>query len=176
MLAAFSESLPSGVYAFGDIPPEVGGVRVALAWILRTYKFDRYRKSKNARLAKLVVPKDVDGEEVTRIAESVFFARDLVNIPSNDMGPEQLAAAARDLAKCYGAKFSVIVSDDLLKQNIIGGLELKRFYPELDGSMVVCATEMSRREQMDAFQRIAAAQVTSGEPVLAGTGARGSRA
>jgi len=63
------------------------------------------------------VPKDVDGEEVTRIAESVFFARDLVNIPSNDMGPEELAAAARDLAKCYGAKFSVIVSDDLLKQN-----------------------------------------------------------
>jgi len=117
MLAAFSESLPSGVYAFGDIPPEVGGVRGALAWILGTYKFDRYHKSKNARLAKLVVPKDVDGEEVTRIAESVFFARDLVNIPSNDMGPEELAAAARDLAKCYGAKFSVIVSDDLLKQN-----------------------------------------------------------
>lgn len=65
------------------------------------------------------------------------------------------------------------LNDDLLKQNIIGGLELKRFYPELDGSMLVCATEMSRREQMDAFHRVAAAQIASGEPVLAGTGARG---
>src|SRR3954447_8448472 len=57
------------------------------------------------------------------------------------------------------------LNDDLLKQNIIGGVELNRFYPELDGSMLLCATEMSRREQMDAFHRVAAAQVGSSEPV-----------
>ena len=34
-------------------------------------------------------------EEVTRVAEAVFLGRDLVNTPSNDMGPEELAAAAR---------------------------------------------------------------------------------
>jgi leucyl aminopeptidase len=117
ILAAVSESLPFGVYACGDIPKEVGGARGALAWVLGMYKFDRYRRSRIARTPKLVVPKGVDAEEVTRIAESVFFARDLVNTPPNDMGPEELAAAARDLAKRYGAKFSVIVGDDLLKQN-----------------------------------------------------------
>jgi glycine dehydrogenase subunit 1 len=32
---------------------------------------------------------------------------------------------------------------------IIGGLPLSRFYPELKDSMLLCATEMARREQMD---------------------------
>jgi leucyl aminopeptidase len=114
-LAALSESLPHGTYALRDVPPEIGGARGVLGWILGTYKFDRYRKSKTARaLPKLVLPDGVDGEEVTRIAEGVFLARDLVNTPSNDMGPEELAAAARELARNHGAKFSQIIGDELL--------------------------------------------------------------
>lgn len=42
------------------------------------------------------------------------------------------------------------VNEALLKKKIIGGLPLQRFYPELDGAMLLCATEMSRRENMDA--------------------------
>ena len=38
----------------------------------------------------------------------------------------------------------------LLKKKIIGGLPLGRFYPELADSMLLCATEMSKREDMDA--------------------------
>ena len=37
----------------------------------------------------------------------------------------------------------------LLKRKIIGGLPLGRFYPELEDSMLLCATEMSRRADMD---------------------------
>ena len=37
----------------------------------------------------------------------------------------------------------------LLKRKIIGGLPLGRFYPELADSMLLCATEMSRRADMD---------------------------
>jgi glycine dehydrogenase subunit 1 len=37
----------------------------------------------------------------------------------------------------------------LLKKKIIGGLALGRFYPELADSMLLCATEMSRRADMD---------------------------
>jgi glycine dehydrogenase subunit 1 len=37
----------------------------------------------------------------------------------------------------------------LESKKIIGGLPLARFYPELRGTMLLCATEMSRREQMD---------------------------
>jgi glycine dehydrogenase subunit 1 len=38
----------------------------------------------------------------------------------------------------------------LRKQNIIGGLALGRFYPELKDCMLLCATEMSKRQDMDA--------------------------
>ena len=116
-LAAFSESLPAGTYAFGDIAEEAGGARGVLAWILGTYRFNRYRRKKMRSLPRLVVPKDVDAEDASRIAEGIFLARDLVNTPSNDMGPEELAAAARELAKRHGAKFSTIVGADLLKKN-----------------------------------------------------------
>ena len=37
------------------------------------------------------------------------------------------------------------------EDKIVGGLDLGRFYPELAGSMLVCATEMNRREEMDRF-------------------------
>ncbi len=38
-----------------------------------------------------------------------------------------------------------------LEKKIIGGLELGRFYPELEGSMLLCATEVNRRAEMDGF-------------------------
>jgi len=42
------------------------------------------------------------------------------------------------------------INKRLLEKKIVGGLDLKRFYPEMDGCMLLCATEMSRREKMDA--------------------------
>ena len=66
---------------------------------------------------RLVLPDGVDGDDLTRIAEGVTLARDLINTPANDMGPAELEAAARALAKQHGAKFRAIVGDDLLKQN-----------------------------------------------------------
>ncbi|HME06459.1 MAG TPA: aminomethyl-transferring glycine dehydrogenase subunit GcvPA [Bryobacteraceae bacterium] len=42
------------------------------------------------------------------------------------------------------------VNQALLEKKIIGGLPLRRFYPELGDAMLLCATEMNRREQMDA--------------------------
>jgi leucyl aminopeptidase len=47
----------------------------------------------------------------------VFLARDLINTPSNDMGPAELADAASGLARRHGAKAAVIEGDALLKQN-----------------------------------------------------------
>ncbi len=45
------------------------------------------------------------------------------------------------------------VNRALLEKRIIGGLPLGRWYPELDGCMLLCATETSRREQMDEVKR-----------------------
>jgi glycine dehydrogenase subunit 1 len=42
------------------------------------------------------------------------------------------------------------INEALLEKKIIGGLPLERFYPELKNTMLFCATEMSRREKLDA--------------------------
>ena len=41
------------------------------------------------------------------------------------------------------------INSELLEKKIVGGLPLGRFYPELKDSMLLCATEMSRRQDMD---------------------------
>jgi glycine cleavage system P protein (glycine dehydrogenase) subunit 1 len=47
-----------------------------------------------------------------------------------------------------------VVNERALADKIIGGLDLGRFYPELRGSMLVCATEMNRRDEMDRFASV----------------------
>jgi leucyl aminopeptidase len=114
-LAIAAEKLPAGVYRLGEVPDFCGGAQAALAWLMGGYSFDRYRKKK-ARQARLALPAGVDGEEISRIAENLFLGRDLINTPANDMGPAELEAAARVLAKMHGAKVSV-VSGAALKKN-----------------------------------------------------------
>jgi glycine dehydrogenase subunit 1 len=46
------------------------------------------------------------------------------------------------------------VNRALLRRKIIGGLPLGRFYPELSDSMLLCATEMSRRSDMDVLAEV----------------------
>jgi glycine dehydrogenase subunit 1 len=41
------------------------------------------------------------------------------------------------------------INNALAERKIIGGLLLDRFYPELDNCMLLCATEMSKRQDMD---------------------------
>jgi leucyl aminopeptidase len=113
-LAAFSENLPDGTYRLGEVPAFCGGDQAALAWALGLYQFARYKKS-SARAPKLVLPPGVDGAEISRIAAGVFLARDLINTPPNDMGPQELAAAAAVLAERHGAKFRVITGAALEK-------------------------------------------------------------
>jgi glycine dehydrogenase subunit 1 len=48
------------------------------------------------------------------------------------------------------------VNKTLLKNKIVGGLPLGRFYPELESCMLLCATEKSRRQDMDAVAEVVA--------------------
>jgi leucyl aminopeptidase len=106
--------LPPGVYRFANAPHDTR--LAALAFALGSYRFSRYRKNEapNVRLAP---PDGIDIAEIGRMAEAAALARDLINTPANDMGPEELAVAAEELAKRYGANFNCIVGDELLRQN-----------------------------------------------------------
>jgi len=106
--------LPDGTYRLVDPPSDAR--LAALAFALGSYQFVRYRK-RDAKDTRLEVPQSVDGEDLSRIVEAVFLARDLINTPANDMGPAELEAAARQLAERHGAAIRAITGDELLAQN-----------------------------------------------------------
>jgi leucyl aminopeptidase len=107
--------LPPGVYRFANVAPHEARL-AALAFALGSYRFGRYRKA-DAPEVRLLPPDGVDFAEIVRIAAAAALARDLINTPANDMGPEELALAAQHLAKRFGANFNCVVGDDLTRQN-----------------------------------------------------------
>ena len=105
-----SNLLPAGTYRFANAPHDARLAALAIA--LGAYQFNRYRKAKNANI-RLMLPQDLDEAELTRILEGVTLARDLINTPSNDMGPAELEDAARKLAEQHGAKFRTVSGKEL---------------------------------------------------------------
>ncbi|MGB3864668.1 MAG: leucyl aminopeptidase family protein, partial [Xanthobacteraceae bacterium] len=106
--------LPPGVYRFANTPDDAR--LAALAFALGCYRFSRYRKAETPDV-RLVPPAGVDPDDISRIADAVTLARDLINTPANDMGPAELEAAARDLASSYDTSFNCIIGDDLKQNN-----------------------------------------------------------
>jgi leucyl aminopeptidase len=106
--------LPAGTYRFANAPHDAR--LAALAFALGTYRFTRYRKPEDKEV-RLELPAGLDGADLTRIADAVGLARDLINTPANDMGPVELEGAAHALATRHGATFRAIIGDDLIAAN-----------------------------------------------------------
>ena len=115
LLGKLATDLPEGTYRLEG--EEVDGGRAALGFLLASYRFDRYRKGA-PKTVRLVTPGYVDRDEVVRIARGVALARDLINIPANDLGPAELADAAIDLIVSYGGTASLVVGENLLAENL----------------------------------------------------------
>lgn len=112
-LAAAAARLPAGPWRLhADLPPEVLKTE-ALGWLFEAYRFDRYAPSP-APQARLVAPEGVPVRALEIAAEAEALARDLLNTPANDLGPDELEAAVRALAGLHGAEVSVVAGDDLL--------------------------------------------------------------
>jgi len=116
VMGALAQHLPAGDYRIAFAPREFTGTSTAIAWGLGAYAFDKYKKRKRPA-PRLCPPEGADMAEAARIIEASWLARDLVNTPTNDMGPEALHAAADAVAKANGAEIEAIVGDELLKQN-----------------------------------------------------------
>jgi leucyl aminopeptidase len=109
-----ADLLPAGAYRFANAPHDAR--LAALAFALGCYRFARYRAAEGKEI-RLEIPAGVDGADLSRIAEGVSLARDLINTPANDLGPAELEEAARTLAARHGASARAVVGDDLVKQN-----------------------------------------------------------
>ena len=115
-IGALAQHLPAGDYRLTFTPHEFAPTAVAVAWGLGAYAFDRYKPRKRPA-PRLAPPDGADMAEAGRIIEASWLARDLVNTPTNDMGPEALHAAAQKVASECGARFEAVVGDELLTQN-----------------------------------------------------------
>jgi leucyl aminopeptidase len=113
---SLATSLPEGDYVFaGKLAPEQARL-ASLGWLLGAYRFTTYRRDAEPKRRRLALPRGVDRNALLAEANALWMARDLINTPSNDMGPAELEAAARALAERFGASCAVTVGDDLLTE------------------------------------------------------------
>ncbi len=114
--AGLPMALPEGRYRLDGAFGAAAATNAALGWALGAYAFSRYKKAKRGP-ARLAWPENADRDEVCRLARGVFLARDLINTPAEDMGPEQLVEAGAQMARGHGAEVRVTSGDALLKEN-----------------------------------------------------------
>ncbi len=114
-LAGLPCSLPEADYQLAGEGVLDDSPLAVLGWALGAYQFARYRQPKRAP-ARLMVT----AEELARVAplvEATHRVRDLVNTPTEDMGPEQLGAVVKLMGKTHKARVRDWVGDELLKAN-----------------------------------------------------------
>jgi len=87
----------------------------ALGFNLGAYRFDRYRKAKAQPVLEL--GSDADAAEVARLTLAATLARDLINTPANDLGPDAMEREIRAFAQARKMSVKAIVGDDLLAAN-----------------------------------------------------------
>ena len=124
----------SGLYCYAGLParlsPNAGGyyidqalnkgraTQATLGWALGSYQFNRYKSGGKKKLAQLVWPAAADKKVVQSTTSAMYLVRDLVNIPANDLGPAELAAAAKKVAGAFkNTTVKIIVGEDLQKKN-----------------------------------------------------------
>lgn len=110
-LAHAAITLPPNIYKVdGEYSQEA-----AMSWALAQYRFELYKKQEiQPRL--LVVDSD-DLPNLLALTQAQFLVRDLINKPTNDLGPKELAGVVEELANTHNAKFEQWVGDELLKNN-----------------------------------------------------------
>jgi leucyl aminopeptidase len=110
-LARLAEALPEGNYrlAEGDPGPAMFG------WLVGQHRLNAFRSAvDDQRGPRVLLTKEVSGiERMVRLAEATALVRDLVDTPAADMGPADLEAAAREVAKAHGAKVELTSGDAL---------------------------------------------------------------
>jgi len=107
--------LPEGTYQIKADFNKEQWQRIAIAWGLGAYKFTAYKKEPSSK-AILVVPKICDLKYIENVVDSVYLLRDVINYPTEDMGPASLAKSVLSVGIEFGANVEQIIGDDLLKK------------------------------------------------------------
>ena len=105
--------LPHGDYRYEE-NAALSARDAALGWALGAYRYARYLGAAPRTPPRLMVPRAVFDDVLPEV-EAIYRLRDLINMPSEDLGPAELCAQARALAREHGAKFREWQGDALLE-------------------------------------------------------------
>ncbi|WP_310618710.1 leucyl aminopeptidase family protein [Flexibacterium corallicola] len=108
--AAAAKSLPKGAYILEG--QDENEAEFALGFALASYRYSDYSKQKACN-AQLMVKSQSVLEALSPVISGVQVARDLINTPANDMGPEELAKAATDAFEKKGGTVKIIMAEEL---------------------------------------------------------------
>ncbi|RPE63137.1 leucyl aminopeptidase [Pacificibacter maritimus] len=115
-LAQIRSKLPEAIFHLETSLIGAALEQQVLGWLFAGYAFDRYADQPTAK-AQLIAPEGIDQARLEVLAVGEFLTRDLINTPASDMGPDELAQAAQELASKHGASCDIILDQDLLDQN-----------------------------------------------------------
>lgn len=110
-LAHAALALPAYSYQVQDLLSH----NAALAWSLAQYHFDAYKKS--TVLPRLLIVNEEDLNDILPLAKAIFVVRDLVNAPTNEMGPKDLALVLERLAQAHGGQLQQWIGEELVHDN-----------------------------------------------------------
>ena len=108
--------LPAGNYYIQNITDADYLAQCVVAWGMGAYQFTRY-KAATKNPAQLIIPEQCEVNSIENIINAIYWGRDLINTPTEDMGPPELAEAAKIMAQKFSADVSVITGQELLKNN-----------------------------------------------------------
>ena len=110
--------LPEGTYRLSpDSPVAVDPGGALLGWGLGAYRFERYVKSPRPPARLVLESADADASEAWTLLKASTLVRDLVNTPTEHMGPQELEAVAVRIAAAYGGRVESIAGEALLQHN-----------------------------------------------------------
>lgn len=114
-IADLSLKLPFSTYSLEVDLPEEQLTRLIIGWGLGAYQFVRYKTPKR-KPAKLVISKDCDQGVIENIVSGIYLTRDLINTPTDDLGPSEFSALMFEFSQRFDAVFTEILGEALLDE------------------------------------------------------------
>ncbi len=112
-LGALPRLLPAGDYQIESAKVLSQARLTELGFALGAYRFSRYRTADRGPI-RLVV-ESARWAELAPLWRAVGQVRDLVNMPTEDLGPAELGAQVRQLAKTHTGRFQQWVGEKLIQ-------------------------------------------------------------
>ena len=107
------QALPIADWAPAHELPAAERDALLLGWGLGSYRFSRYRAPlREAARLQAELP-----EEMRDLLAACIRVRDLVNTPTQHMGPDELERTVCEIGEAHGARIHVVSGDDLLDAN-----------------------------------------------------------